>query len=185
MYVKSISDSYNNIVQLNYENKSLEEYEEPIFNDIDGNIVLSPIFAHHLKTIKIATCVNIQTIEFKYQIQNKTGQLVAFLQLEDTCPEPVLKFSYKNVDNSTQLDQIRLPSGEKFNFIYHINKLEHIGHSFDSYSGEYLFKEQFQVTIGPNYLILSEIYVRTLNFKILQTNKAPLMNLPQISEVCM
>ncbi|CAF2718070.1 unnamed protein product [Rotaria sp. Silwood2] len=58
-------------------------------------------------------------------------------------------------------------------------------HSFDSYSGEYVVKEQFQVTIAPNYLILSEIYVRTLNFKILQTNKAPLMNLPQISEVCM
>ncbi|CAF1011951.1 unnamed protein product [Didymodactylos carnosus] len=185
MYLKSISDNCNNTIQFNYEKKSLEEYQEPILSDEDGNLQFSPTFGHYLKNIEIITRVNIQTIEFQYQLQNKIRHLVALSQLEDTCQEPILKFSYKDCDSSTQLDQIHLPSGEKVNFIYHINKLKHIGYSSDVYSGKHVLREQPQITVGPNYLILSEIYGKTLNFKKLQTNKTSFINLPSIQGICM
>ncbi|CAM4795199.1 unnamed protein product [Rotaria magnacalcarata] len=185
VYLKSISDNYNSTVQFNYEKKFLEEYQEPILNDGDGNLKFSSTFGQYLKNIIITTRVNIQTIEFKYQLQNQIRQLVALSQLEDTGQDPILAFSYKDYDSSTQLDQIRLPSGEKLNFIYHINKLERIGHSLDLYSGQYVLREQPQITSGPNYLILSEVCGGTLNFKILQIDKSPFVNSPSTQRVSM
>lgn len=183
IYLKSISDNYNNIIQFNYENKSLDEYQDPILNDKDGNLQFSSTFSHYLKTIKIINRINIQTIEFKYQLVNNIRYLIALSQLEDTCQEPILKFSYKDYDNSTQLEQIHLPNGEKLNFIYDINKLENIGYSSDVYSGKYILREQPQITFGTNYLILSEIVEKKLNFKILQNNKSRFISVPNIQGI--
>ncbi|CAF2187707.1 unnamed protein product [Rotaria magnacalcarata] len=170
IYLKSISDNYNNIVQLNYEKRCLEEYEEPVLNDAEGNILLSPTFGHYLKTLQITTPVNIQTIEFKYELRNNIRLLVALSQFE----ESVLKFSYLDFNKSTQLNQICLSSGEKLDFTYGSNRIER---TFDSYTGEYLVHEQYQIATGSDYILLSEINGQTLNYKTLQTKFPPLTNI--------
>ena len=126
-----------------------------------------------MKTIEIITRVSIQKIEFKYEIHNQIRQLIALSQPEDIYPKPVLKFSYKNFDNFIQIDQIQLPNGEQLYFTYNLNKIEYMKRSLDAFSGEYFVQKQSELTMGSDYMILSEINEKIFNFRVLQLKQAP------------
>lgn len=183
LYLKSISNNYNINVELVYEEKSSEEYKKPPLKDADGNFQLSPTFYRYLKTMKIITRTHIQTIKFQYKLQNQRRLLVTLSQLEDPFKEPVLKFSYKDFGELTQIDEICLPNGEKLNFTYQLNKLQHLECNFDFCTGEHPVQKQPQVTAGSNYVILSEINGQSLNWKIMQKNQASIMKFIQIDDV--
>lgn len=183
--LKSISDSYGANVELIYEDKTSVECEKSFFNDADGNFHLSSTSNRYLKTIQIVTCIHVQTIELQYELENKCRRLVALSQPEGSCRNAVLKFSYKDFGQSTQIDEICLPNGEKLNFVYQSNKLEHLGESFDFCTGEHCVHDQSQVTAGSDFVVLSEINAKMLNLNIFQKNQIPIRKFGEIDQVSM
>lgn len=175
-YLKSISDSEEMRLVLNYERKLEGEYSKSELIDNEGNIIFpKPLEnSHYLSHLTIFTANYQQVLKFKYKIVDNKRLLTDVEQELHQETESLLSFSYANLLNHSVLDSCNL-----------LNNLSTIHLSYQAITlpeftdiKRFPIRESPKIVYGPDFTVMGyrnlnhndgKVFLRVMNSELTKT----------------